>query len=93
MSNENNHHSVRKLTCTIFFVTFFSLSAGMFIGFLVAPQSGARFRKSLIIWLNEMVEKGKFTLEEAKVYGSEFLERSREKAENFSSKTMDNDKD
>lgn len=92
MNNESAHHSARKLLRSIFFVTFFSLSAGIFIGLLIAPQSGVRFRESLKSWLNEMVEKGKFTIEEAKVYGSEFLERSKEKAESFSSKIMDDDK-
>jgi len=93
MGSGNNHHSRRRLLCSIFFVMFSSLFAGMFIGFLIAPQSGVRFRTSLKSWLNEMVEKGKFTIEEAKVYGNEFLEKSREKAESFSSKIMSDSKD
>jgi len=72
---------------------FSSLFAGIFIGLLIAPQSGARLRISMRNWLNEMVEKGKFTIEEAKVYGNEFLEKSREKAESFSSKIMNDFKD
>lgn len=93
MSNDNNHHSKRRLFCSIFFVMFSSLFAGIFIGLLIAPQSGARLRISMRNWLNEMVEKGKFTIEEAKVYGNEFLEKSREKAESFSSKIMNDFKD
>lgn len=86
MSQKSNHPSAGRLICGMFFVIFFSLFAGIFIGFLIAPQSGRRFRKSLKSWLNEMVERGKFTIEEAKVYGNEFLDKSRERVESFSSK-------
>jgi gas vesicle protein len=86
MSNENNHHSAKKLVCSIFFIIFFTLFTGIFIGLLVAPQSGRKFRESLKSWLNEMVEKGKFTIEEAKVYSSELLDKSKERVESFSAK-------
>ncbi|MCL4384753.1 MAG: YtxH domain-containing protein, partial [Cyanobacteria bacterium] len=81
MNKENNHHSAKKLVCIIFFIIFFSLFTGIFIGLLIAPQSGRKFRESLKGWLNEMIERGKFTIEEAKVYSSELLDKSKEKVE------------
>lgn len=86
MNKENNHHSAKKLVCIIFFIIFFSLFTGIFIGLLIAPQSGRKFRESLKGWLNEMIERGKFTIEEAKVYSSELLDKSKEKVESFSAK-------
>jgi len=82
MNQKNNNHSAVIFLCSI----FFSLSAGIFIGFLFAPKSGARFRKDLKSWLTELIERGKFTVEEAIVYGSEFIDKSREKVEDLSSR-------
>ena len=82
MNQKNNNHSAGKLICSI----FFSLFAGIFIGFLFAPKSGAKLREDLKNCIGEVVERGKFTIEEAKVYGSEFIDRSRERVESFSSK-------
>jgi len=84
---KDSHHSTGRSNCGIFFIILVSLFAGIFLGLLIAPQSGRRFRDSLRSWLAEMVERGKFTIEEAKVYGSEFLEKSRERTEKDSSKT------
>jgi gas vesicle protein len=82
MNQKNNNHSAERLICSI----FFSLFAGVFIGFLFAPKSGVKLRKDLKSWFGEIVERGKFAIEEAKVYGSEFIDRSRERVESFSSK-------
>jgi gas vesicle protein len=82
MNQKNNNHSAERLICSI----FFSLFAGVFIGFLFAPKSGVKLRKDLKSWFGEIVERGKFAIEEAKVYGSEFIDRSRERVEGFSSK-------
>lgn len=90
---KDSHHSTGRLICSTFFIIFISLFAGFFLGLLIAPQSGKRFRDSLRGWLAEMVERGKFTIEEAKVYGSEFLEKSKERVENISSKIMSDSKD
>ena len=79
---KNNNHSAGRLFCSI----FFSLFTGIFIGFLFAPKSGAMFRKDLKNWLGEVIDRGKFTIEEVKVYGSEFIDKSREKVEELSSK-------
>jgi gas vesicle protein len=86
MKNESSHQNLQKNTCGILLAIFFSLFFGIFLGFLLAPQSGKRFRESLRGWLNEMVEKGKFTIEEAKVYSSELLDKSKDKVESFSTK-------
>lgn len=85
MNQKNSNHSAGRLICSI----FFSLFAGVFIGFLFAPKSGAKLRKDLKNWFGEIIERGKFTIEEAKVYGSEFIDKSREKVEGFSSKIKD----
>ena len=85
MNQKNNNHSAEKLACSI----FFSLFAGIFIGFLFAPKSGAKLREDVKYWLGEIIERGKFTIEEAKVYGSEFIDRNRERVEGFSSKIKD----
>jgi hypothetical protein len=82
MNQKNNSHSAERLICSI----FFSLFAGIFIGFLFAPKSGAKLREDLRNLVGEIIERGKFTIEEAKVYGYEFLDRSRERVEGFSSK-------
>lgn len=79
---KNNNHSAGKLFCSI----IFSLFAGIFIGFLFAPKSGSIFRKDMKNWLGEVIDRGKFTIEEVKVYGSEFIDKSREKVEELSSK-------
>jgi len=85
MNKKHNNHSAGILLCSI----FFSLLTGIFIGFLFAPKSGAKFRKDLKSWLIEIIDRGKFAIEEAKVYGSEFIDKSREKVEGLSSKIKD----
>lgn len=82
MNQKNNIHSAGRLICSI----FFSLFAGVFIGFLFAPKSGAKLREDLKNYFGEIIERGEFVMEEAKVYGSEFINKSREKFEGFSSK-------
>ena len=82
MNQNNKGHSVEKLVCSI----FFSLFAGVFIGMLFAPKSGAKLREDLKYFLGEVIERGKFTVEEAKVYGSEFIDKSRERVGSFSYK-------
>jgi gas vesicle protein len=82
MNQKNNNHSAKKIVCGI----FFSLFAGIFIGFLFAPKSGTKLREDIKYWLGEMIDRGKFTIEEAKVYGSEFFDKNLERVENLSSK-------
>jgi len=85
MHQKNNNHSVGRLLCSI----FFSLFAGIFIGFLLAPKSGVKLREDLRSWFTEIIDRGKFAIEEIKVYGSEFIDKSREKVEGLSSKIKD----
>ena len=89
MNQKINNHSAEKLVCSI----FLSLFAGVFIGFLFAPKSGAKLREDLRYLFGEAIERGKFTIEEAKVYGSEFIDKSREKVESFSTKIKNNPDD
>ena len=86
MHQKNNNHSAGRLLCSI----FFSLFAGIFIGFLLAPKSGVKLREDLRSWFTEIIDRSKFAIEEIKVYGSEFIDKSREKVESLSSKIKDN---
>ena len=94
MSEKNKDtHSSGKLIVGILFLMLFTLSFGVFIGFLFAPQAGRKFREAIKYWLNEMVERGKFGLEEVKVMGSEFIDKSKEKVEHFSSRILNDSQD
>jgi gas vesicle protein len=81
-------HSSGKLITGILFLMLFTLFFGVFIGFLFAPQTGRKFRETIKYWLNEVVERGKFGLEEVKVMGSELIDKSKEKVERFSSRIL-----
>jgi len=83
---KQNNISTSRLILIIFFIALASLFFGVFIGLLIAPKTGRRFREMLKNWLTEMVDRGKFTFEEAKVYGNEFIEKSKERVESLSSK-------
>ena len=88
--SENNKevHSSGKLVVSILFLMLITLFFGIFIGLLFAPQTGRKFRKAIKYWLGEMVERSKFGLEEVKVMGSEFIDKSKEKVEHLSSKIL-----
>jgi gas vesicle protein len=48
-------------------IIMLSMFAGFILGLLFAPQSGRKFRKDLAIKLKDLIDRGKFTLVEAKV--------------------------
>ena len=70
----------------IFTITVIAAAAGLAMGLLFAPQSGLKTRNKLNNMIKEALERGKFTLLEARVMGEEILEKSIEKAEKVSSK-------
>jgi len=70
----------------VFLVALISMISGFFLGLLFAPQTGGKFRKNLIAKIGDLIDRGKFTLVEAKVIGEEFIEKSKEKVEEVSSK-------
>jgi gas vesicle protein len=80
--------TVRKVVLSTFILVLLTGFIGLFIGLLIAPQSGKSFRTRISRWLLEMIDRGKFTIEEAKVYSEELFEKSKEKMENISSKIL-----
>ena len=62
-----------------------SMFAGFVLGMLFAPQSGRKFRKDLAIKLRDLVDRGKFTLVEARVMGEELFEKGKEKVDEVTS--------
>ncbi len=79
---------IRKVVISTFILVLLTGFIGLFIGLLIAPQSGKSFRIRISKWLLEMIDRGKFTIEEAKVYSEELFEKSKEKMENISSKIL-----
>ena len=87
-SNNKEVNSSGKLIVGILFLMLFTLFFGVFIGFLFAPQTGRKFREAIKYWLGEMVERGKYGIEEVKVLGGEFIDKGKERVEHFSSKIL-----
>ncbi len=75
-----------KILREILFIVVISLFSGFIMGILLAPQSGSQSRKNFLIKLRDFIDRGKFTLLEARVIGEGFLEKSKEKVEEVSSK-------
>jgi len=87
-SSENYKYSYsdEKKLVNVFFIIVFSIFAGFVLGLLFAPQSGRALRKKLVNELRDIVDRGKFTLVEARVLGEELFEKGKEKVERASSK-------
>ncbi len=85
---ESNEHSksVGKDLTEVLIIVSISIFSGFILGLLFAPQSGLKTRKNLIEKLKDIIDRGKFTLVEAKVMGGELLEKGKEKASKISSK-------
>ncbi|MGM0368454.1 MAG: YtxH domain-containing protein [Actinomycetota bacterium] len=87
MQNNNlQKEDKAKILREILFIVVISLFSGFILGILLAPQSGSQSRKNSLIKLRDFIDRGKFTLVEAKVIGEGFLEKSKEKVEEVSSK-------
>ncbi len=86
--NRKNEDIIRRVVISTFILILLTGFIGLFIGLLIAPQSGKSFRTRIYKWLLEMIDRGKFTIEEAKVYSEELFEKSKERMENISSKIL-----
>ena len=84
--SDEHSKSVGKDLTEILIIVSISIFSGFILGLLFAPQSGLKTRKNLIKKLKDIVDRGKFTLVEAKVIGGELLEKGKEKAGKISSK-------
>jgi len=87
MVSKKGHHN--RMIRDIAFLIVLSLSVGFMLGLLMAPQSGAKSRKTLLIKLKDFLDKGKFTLLEARVIGEGILEKSKERVEEVSHRLKD----
>ncbi len=86
-SGNNKHHkSAGKDLLEILVIILISGFSGFILGLLFAPQSGLKTRKKLVEKLKDIIDRGKFTLTEAKVMSEELLEKGKEKIEKVSSK-------
>lgn len=81
-----HNKSVGKGLAEVLIVVLISILSGFILGLLFAPKSGLKTRKNLIEKLKDIIDRGKFTLVEAKVMGGELLEKGKEKAGKISSK-------
>ncbi|MBA7509598.1 hypothetical protein ES705_01556 [subsurface metagenome] len=84
--SDKNSKSVGKDLTEVLIIVSISIFSGFILGLLFAPQSGLKTRKNLIEKLKDIIDRGKFTLVEAKVMGGELLEKGKEKASKISSK-------
>ncbi|MGM0365678.1 MAG: hypothetical protein ACQEP5_04010 [Actinomycetota bacterium] len=82
---EHNNRIIRE----IIFLVVLSLSFGFLLGLILAPQSGRKSRRTLYVKLMDFLDKGKFTLLEARVIGEGLLEKSKERMEEVSQKLKD----
>ncbi len=87
MVSKKGHHN--RMIRDIAFLIVLSLSVGFMLGLLMAPQSGAKSRKTLLIKLKDFLDKGKFTLLEARVIGEGILEKSKERVGEVSHRLKD----
>lgn len=87
MVSKKGHHN--RIIRDIAFLIVLSLSVGFMLGLLMAPQSGAKSRRTLLIKLKDFLDKGKFTLLEARVIGEGILEKSKERVEEVSHRLKD----
>ncbi|MBN2072744.1 MAG: YtxH domain-containing protein [Actinobacteria bacterium] len=72
--------------CDFFILSLVSAGCGFIVGLLFAPGSGARTRKVLVKRIKELIDRGKFVFLEARIFGEEFLDKSKEKVEEVASK-------
>jgi gas vesicle protein len=84
--NDRHHKSTGKDLLEVLMIILISVFSGFILGLLFAPQSGLKTRKKLVEKLKDIIDRGKFTLAEAKVMSEELLEKSKEKVGKVSSK-------
>ena len=74
--NSENKSSKDSGCNKILLLSFISAFAGFFIGLLVAPMPGNKFRKVLIEKIKDVVDRSKFAVIEARIKAEELLEKS-----------------
>ncbi len=82
-----NNKSVGKDLAEILIVVLISGFSGFILGLLFAPQSGLKTRKKLVEKLKDIIDRGKFTLVEARVLSEELLDKGRETVGKVSSRS------
>ena len=82
--HSDNHGNLRG----VFMIVFSMLATGFALGMLLAPKSGKELRKDILEKMKDWVDRGKFTLMEARVKGEELLEKSKENIEKASAKAV-----
>ncbi len=89
MVMRTEHEINNRIIRDIIFLVLLSLCLGFMLGLLLAPQSGRKSRRTMYIKLKDFIDKGKFTLLEARVIGEGLLEKSKERVEEVSHKLKD----
>ena len=80
MSNQNKSKNQSgnpgRVFRDIFVISLVAGFSGFFLGLLFAPQTGRNFRKGLLNKINDMIDRSKFAVIEARVKAEEFLEKA-----------------
>jgi gas vesicle protein len=84
--NDKHQKSGSRDLLLILIIILISIFSGFILGLLFAPWSGLKTRKKIVEKMKDIIDRGKFTLAEAKVMGEELLEKSKEKVGKVSSK-------
>ncbi len=85
LKRDRQYRSTGKNLLGVLIIVSFSVFSGFILGLLFAPQSGLKTRKIINEKLKDVIDRGKFTIAEARVVGEELLEKSKEKAGKVSS--------
>jgi gas vesicle protein len=83
--NDRQYKSTGKNLLGMLIIVIVSVFSGFILGLLFAPRSGLKTRKIINEKLKDVIDRGKFTICEAKVMGEEILEKSKEKVGKVSS--------
>lgn len=92
-NNRQYHKSTVKDLFEILIIILISIFSGYIIGLLFAPQSGLKTRKKVVEKLKDIIDRGKFTLAEARVIGEELFDKGKEKVSRVSSTIKDEEKE
>jgi len=84
--NEKHQKSGSRDLSGMLIIILISIFCGFILGFLFAPQSGLKTRKKLVEKTKDIIDRGKFTLAEARVICEELLEKSKERVGKVSSR-------
>ena len=85
LKRDRQYRSTGKNLMGVLIIVSLSVFSGFILGLLFAPQSGLKTRKIINEKLKDVMDRGKFTITEARVVGEELLEKGKEKAGKVSS--------